>query len=132
MDEKFDHLLNTVELDAWKSFKQMINNFLDSKKSENYADIVQDMLIVYQKLGCRMSLEIHFLHSHLNFFPDNLGDVSDEHGERCHQDISDIETRYQGKPSDSMMSDYCWYLHRETGAPNRRKARDQKHFQTHV
>ena len=31
---------------------------------------------------CRMSLKIHFLHSHLNFFPLNLGAVSDEHEER--------------------------------------------------
>ena len=44
-----------------------------------------------------MSLKIHFLHSHLDFFPDNLGDVSDEQGERFHQDISVIEIRYQGK-----------------------------------
>jgi len=35
-----------------------------------------------------MSLKIHFLHSHLDFFPSNLGDFSDEHGERFHQDIS--------------------------------------------
>jgi len=28
-----------------------------------------------------MSLKIHFLHSHLDFFPSNLGDFSDEHGE---------------------------------------------------
>ncbi|UYV63953.1 hypothetical protein LAZ67_2006122 [Cordylochernes scorpioides] len=48
-------------------------------------------------LGCNMSLKIHFLHSHLDFFPDNLGAVSDEHGERFHQDISGMEKRYQGK-----------------------------------
>ena len=28
-----------------------------------------------------MSLKIHFLHSHLDFFPDYCGAVSDEHGE---------------------------------------------------
>ncbi|UYV64609.1 hypothetical protein LAZ67_3001303 [Cordylochernes scorpioides] len=43
-----------------------------------------------------MSLKIHFLHSHLDFFPDNLGAVSDEHGERFHQAISSMEKRYQG------------------------------------
>ncbi|UYV84383.1 hypothetical protein LAZ67_X001983 [Cordylochernes scorpioides] len=42
-----------------------------------------------------MSLKIHFLHSHLDFFPNNLGAVSDEHGERFHQDISSMEKRYQ-------------------------------------
>ena len=35
-----------------------------------------------------MSLNVHVLHSHLHFFVENLGDVSDEHGEKFHQDIS--------------------------------------------
>ena len=61
-------------------------------------------------------------------FPDNLGDVSDEQGERFHQDISVIETRYQGKLNDRMMGDYCWYLQRESDAPHKRKAGRQKHF----
>ncbi|XP_076659865.1 uncharacterized protein LOC143363151 [Halictus rubicundus] len=50
-----------------------------------------------KRLGCNMSLKMHFLHSHLDFFPANLGDVSDEHGERFHQDISTMEKRYKGK-----------------------------------
>jgi hypothetical protein len=29
-----------------------------------------------------MSMKIHFLHSHLRFFPENLQAVSDEKGER--------------------------------------------------
>ena len=29
-----------------------------------------------------MSLKIHILHSYLDFFPSNMGDISDEHGER--------------------------------------------------
>ena len=43
-----------------------------------------------------MSLKIH-LESHLDFFPDNLGEVSDEHVERFHQDFMAMEMRYQGK-----------------------------------
>jgi hypothetical protein len=31
-----------------------------------------------------MSPKVHFLHSHLNYFPQNLGIVSDEQGERFH------------------------------------------------
>lgn len=31
-----------------------------------------------------MSLKIHFLDSRVDFFPENLGAVSDEHGERFH------------------------------------------------
>ena len=33
-----------------------------------------------------MYLKMHFVHSHLDFFPPNLGEVSDERGERFHQD----------------------------------------------
>jgi hypothetical protein len=57
-----------------------------------------------------MSLKIHFLETRLDFFPENLGKVSDEHGERFHQDILATEKRYQGKWTSSMLADYCWTL----------------------
>jgi hypothetical protein len=60
-----------------------------------------------------MSLKVHFLGSHLDFFPESLGAVSDEHGERFHQDIYNMEKRYQGKRSLSMLADYCWTLKRD-------------------
>jgi hypothetical protein len=60
-----------------------------------------------------MSLKVHFLGSHLDFFPENLCAVSDEHGERFHQDIYNMEKRYQGKWSLSMLLDYCWILKRD-------------------
>ena len=53
-----------------------------------------------------MSLKIYFLDSHLDYFPDNCGAVSDEHGERFHQKISDVEMRYQGKWSASKLANY--------------------------
>ena len=66
-------------------------------RHEQYADMVDDMLKAYEQLGARMSVKMHFLHSHLDFFPPNLGKVSDEKGERFHQDICIIEGRYQGR-----------------------------------
>ncbi|UYV69545.1 hypothetical protein LAZ67_6003933 [Cordylochernes scorpioides] len=57
-----------------------------------------------------MYLKIYFLDSHLDFFPDNLSAVSDERGERFHQDISSMEMRYQDKWSPIMLGDYCWTL----------------------
>ena len=47
-------------------------------------------------MGCSMSLKLQFLHSHLDYFPQNLGDYSEEQGERFHQDISEME-RISGK-----------------------------------
>jgi hypothetical protein len=57
-----------------------------------------------------MSLKILFLRTHLDFFPENYGAVSDEHGERIHQDISSVEKRYQGKLNCAFLAEYCWTL----------------------
>ena len=57
-----------------------MKNFLENRKAPNYREIVGELLQSYQDMGCNMSLKIHFLDSHLDFFPDNLGAVSEEHG----------------------------------------------------
>jgi len=61
-----------------------------------------------------MSLKLHFLHSHLDIFPENMEAVSDERGERFNQDILQTEKRYSGKCSPNMLADYSWNLVRET------------------
>ena len=50
----------------------------------------------YHKIGARMSIKMHFLNSHLDYFPNNCGDYSEEQGERFHQDLATMEERYQG------------------------------------
>ncbi|GBL75909.1 hypothetical protein AVEN_234248-1 [Araneus ventricosus] len=75
-------------------------------------------------MGCNVSLKIHFLHSHLEFFPENLGSVSEKHGERFHQDISNNGARYQGKWYPNMLADYCWTLKMDIPqAKNNRQAK---------
>ena len=54
-----------------------------------------------------MSVKMHFLHSHLDYFPDNCGKFSEEQGERFHQEITLMEERYQGQLNVSMIADYC-------------------------
>ncbi|GBN99295.1 hypothetical protein AVEN_25554-1 [Araneus ventricosus] len=63
---------------------------------------------VYKTMGFNMSLKIHFLQSHLEFYPENLGSVSDEHGEQFHPAISNMGTRYQGKWNPKKVADYFW------------------------
>ena len=75
-----------------------------------------------------MSLKIHLLDSHLDFFPDNLGNVSDEHGERFHQDISLMESRYQGWWSATMLADYSWMLRRNVPDVKHRRRSTAKKF----
>jgi len=61
-----------------------------------------------------MNLKIHFLESHLDFFPENLGEVSDEHGERFRQDILTMEKRTKASgPQVRMLADSCWTLKRD-------------------
>ena len=71
--------------------KAVIDGFLGSRKSENYKELVKKLISDYEAIGENLSLKMHFLHSHIDFFPDNLSDVSDERGERFHQDISLME-----------------------------------------
>ena len=88
-DDLFEHLLTETEKFEWLTFKIL--------KAENYKEIVEDLMNSYQTVGCNISLKIHFLNSHLDFFPPNLGAVSNEKGERFHQLISAMEQRYGGK-----------------------------------
>ena len=59
-------------------------------------DIVQKLLDNFQTIRINMSIKVHFLHSHLDKFPENLDDVSDKQGERFHQQIKVMEEQYQG------------------------------------
>ena len=71
------------------------------------------MLGNFRILGINVSIKVHFLHSHLDQFPKNLGDVSDEQGEQFHQNIKTMEERYQGRWVIKIMVDYCWNLKRD-------------------
>ena len=51
-----------------------------------------------------MSLKIHMMHSHLDFFPENMEAVNDEHGERFYQEIATIEKRFKGKWSENALA----------------------------
>ena len=109
-DTDFEELLNLKELRAWEAFKSVCNGFLGNIRIPDYQACIEKLLKSYEDMRCQMSLKIHFLHSHLNFFPLNFGAVSDEHRERFHQDITKMESNYQGKWNPGMMGDFCWML----------------------
>jgi len=64
----FSQSMNLTELEAWDSFREVVHNFLENKKDNNYKQIVKRMLKAFQAQGCKMSLKVHFLHSHVNYF----------------------------------------------------------------
>ena len=77
----------------WNAFEKVCSIFWEIKKSENYVEIVEILLFSYLALGCNMSWKLHFLQSHLDFFPGNMAAVSDEHGERFRQDKYRMEKK---------------------------------------
>ena len=120
-DKQFDEDLNESKRNAWLSFKRIFKDSLGNHKAANYQNVVQGLLTSYKAMGCNMTLKIHFLESHLDFFLENLGEVSDEHGERFHQDALAMEKRCQGKWTSSMLTDYCWTLKRDVPEANYRR-----------
>ena len=109
-DPEFENSMNEVGLEAWKAIVLVVKNFLDNNKARNYAELVNNMLTVFRKLGCNMSVKMQCLFSHMYRFLENLGSMSDEQGERFHQNQKEMETRYQGHRDAVMMADYCWNL----------------------
>ena len=90
--------------------QQCGENVLGNNRSDNYFELVEEMLAAYRDLHCNMRIKLHFLFRHLHEFLENLGAVSDEQGERFRQDIKIMEERYQGRWDMNMMSDYCWSM----------------------
>ena len=120
-DDKFTDSINDRERAVWISFKEVVENFLGNFKSENYEKIVKNKLQTFQEQGCLMSIKLHFLHSLLEHFPGNLGDYSEEQGERIHQYIKEMERHYQGRWDEHMMADFCWLLKRDVAGESKKK-----------
>ena len=85
-DESFLSTMNNAEKDD-------IIKFLGNTKGPGYKNIVEKMLRKFKILECSMSIKICFLH--MDFFPENLGAVS-ELDESVHQGIKETEKRYKG------------------------------------
>lgn len=125
-DPGFIEVMCMEEKNAWQSFKALSLNFLGNNRSPEYKAVVESLIKHFQKLGVRMSIKLHFLRSHLDYFPDNCGDYSEEQGERFHQDIKCMEDRYQGRWNINMLADYCWCLKRDLPAEETHRRKSMK------
>jgi seryl-tRNA(Sec) selenium transferase len=112
MDDSFTDTMTEIEEEAWNAFKEVVKKFLGNIKDTLYKETLRNMLDKFKILGCKMSLKLYFLASHLDYFPPNLGAVSEEQVERFHQDLKDVERRYQGRWDVNMMAYYCWSIAR--------------------
>ena len=126
--EELEEQLSDLERNAWRAFRMIVEGFLGNHRRDDYAMVVSNLIESYEKLGCCMSLKLHFLHSHLDFFRDNLENVSEEHGGRFHQDMHVMEKRHQGRWNKAMMGDYVWNLMRKCNTTYKRNNYSNVHF----
>ena len=69
-DQYFDTILNSTERRACRVFENVCRNFLGNEKrgGGNQSKIVQELISSYSAVGCNVSLKLHFLSSHWDFF----------------------------------------------------------------
>jgi hypothetical protein len=109
--------LNSTKRRAWKAFENVCRNFLgieNDKLQWNYAGanfVMGCIWIVYWNFIFCIPI--------WNFFPENMGAVSSEDGERLHRDISGMEKGYSGKWMPNMLADNWWIHIRETPTSSR-------------
>ena len=72
----FDNALNPAELSVWLSLKSVIVNFLGNHRSSQYWKEVDELMENFRQIGAPLSVRMHFLRSHLDYFPENCGDFS--------------------------------------------------------
>ena len=127
-DANFCNFMNPAELSAWTAFTNVVKFFLGKTKAPNYKGLVETLLTSLHQLGASMSIKLHFLHRHLACFPENLGDVNDEQGERFHQDISDMKVRYQSRWDATVLADYCWSIKRDNAGDSHSRKSVKRQF----
>ena len=72
-DQAFTSHMTAVESAAWCSYVSVVREFLGNTKASNYRCLVDVMLRNFQALSSRMRIKFHYLFSHLDYFPENLG-----------------------------------------------------------
>lgn len=86
----------------------MIKGFLSNYEAENYQQLLQRLIEAFRAMRCRMSLKRRMLDTYLEKFKENMGAYSENQGERFHQDVKEIEHRYQSHCNKKIMGDNIW------------------------
>ena len=122
-DTSFDDALNPAEPSAWLSLESVIANFFGNHRSSLYQKVVDELMENFHQIGVCMSVKMHFLWFHVDYFPENRGNFSEEQGQHFHQGISDMEKHYQARWDVNFLADYFWCLKRDVeSAQHKRKS----------
>ncbi|KAJ4437814.1 hypothetical protein ANN_13752 [Periplaneta americana] len=77
-DDEFIVKLLPIQRGTWKSFRDIVKGFLGNRRMDNYREVMQGLLKNYTTMGCRKSLKLHVLQSHLDIFKSYMDAYSEE------------------------------------------------------
>ncbi|KAJ4438079.1 hypothetical protein ANN_14018 [Periplaneta americana] len=63
--------MKETEESALNAFKEVVKKFIGNVKDPLYKEIVENMLDKFKVFGCNMNLKLHFLMTHIDYFPAN-------------------------------------------------------------
>lgn len=108
--QTFTDTLHGDYLKAWKAIEVVISKVLGGKRAEEKEMVkyVKAMMNCFKKLKSSMTLKMHLINNHLKDFMQQSPTESDEHGERFHQTIMALESRFKGKRLDALLAEMCW------------------------
>lgn len=96
--------MTAIKKRTWEEFVWVVRFFFGNRKCDGYIQHIERLLKHYHRLGCNMNIKLHYRHRHLDRLPENLGDLTEEQGERFHRDIRTMEEIYQGYWNVYMMA----------------------------
>ena len=70
----------------WTFFRSAwLQEILWNYKADNYFELVENMLSSFHQLCNKMSIKVHYIHSYLDDFPENLDNLIEKQGKWFHQ-----------------------------------------------
>ena len=94
-----------------------LQTLLGKNVADNWETNTNKMVKIFQDLGCpRMSHKMHLLYKQKQHFKRYIGTFSEGTGERLHQEMMIIESRYGSHLTKNMLAEYIWSLKRDTNS----------------
>lgn len=87
-------MLDGAAANAWDALRAVIENVLCKKRSPYYRIFIRNLMQAFESFDVHMSLKVHMLHAHYDFYEQQLSTETDEVGERFHQTIMVFEERF--------------------------------------
>ena len=122
-DSTFDKALSKAELSACQALKFVVINFQWNYRMAKDEKEIEKLLKSFCQVGSWMSIKSHFQWSHLDYFPKNCGDLSEEQVDHFHQDI--MKERYK---DINLFDNYCWCLKLDVGTTEHRRKSLKRSF----